>query len=118
MGKFEKVSLKSAAVVHPMIMRIMLVVLCAAPFFLLSLEAFARAGGGGNDSSMNALLYIILWPFMVIYGAYVSLRVFLKRRRVSSALAEMARVEPQWSEEKLSSFAKERFELLQSLWGK
>lgn len=91
------------------------------PILLLTAEAFARAGGGGGHGSSgwwSYLLVIILSPFLMIYFAYVRVRLRRKERRVSEILKEVAKIEPQWAEDKLLMIACEKFALLQAAWGK
>lgn len=89
--------------------------LLALPILMVSFDAFARAGGG--SSGHCGWLCIVLYPFILLYSGYVGIRINQKQRQVSSALAKMAVVEPQWSEENLVDTAREKFTLLQAAWG-
>lgn len=95
--------------------RLLSLTVALMPILLFSVEAFARAGGGRNEKC--GLLCIILYPFILIYGVYVSYRINKKKKQISAALEEMARIEPQWSEANLLKISKEKFLLLQAAWG-
>lgn len=86
------------------------------PWLLMSTETWARAGGG-SGGSCHGWICIALYPVILLYGAYVSMRITLKYSSVRRALAKMKIKEPQWSENNLLSVARERFILLQTAWG-
>lgn len=100
-------------------------ILYTLPILLLAGEAFARAGGGGSGgggsgkgSWLSFLLVVIISPFLMVYYTYVQKRLRKKEQRVSEILKEMAKIEPQWAEEKLLAIAHEKFVFLQTVWGK
>lgn len=87
------------------------------PLLLVSMDAFARAGGGSSGGSCHSWYCVLLYPIFMAYAAYVTLRISIKRRRVSVALKEMMKREPQWAEDKLLATAKDMFVRLQTAWG-
>lgn len=82
---------------------------------LYSIEAFARAGGGSN--SKCGWLCLALYPFVFLYALYVTRRINKKVNQVKSALQDIARREPQWSEAALLKFANDNFRSIQTAWG-
>lgn len=85
------------------------------PIIILSIDAFARAGGGSNTKC--GLACIILAPFFLAYAAYISYKINQKNKKVKQALAIMESREPQWSEDKLVLIASNIFRQLQTAWG-
>ena len=89
----------------------------ALPWLLASSEVLARAGGGSSGGSCHSWYCILLYPIVLINGAYISLRLSLKQSQVRRALAKMAEREPLWQEEGLIKGASSEFMVLQTAWG-
>jgi hypothetical protein len=97
------------------IARVLPLLIVIAPIVLLSVEAFARAGGGRNSG--GGILGLILMPFFIVYGIYVNSRLKKRQQEVETVLKTMALREPQWAKQRLLAVAREKFLLLQAAWG-
>lgn len=94
------------------------ILLFAIPLILISLDVFARAGGGGGGSGRCGFLCVILTPFVLIYVAYVTYKINKKNKEIKEALAIMVKKEPQWNEDNLINISHRIFSDLQVAWGK
>lgn len=96
---------------------------------LMATDLFARAGGGGGggggggaritrgDPTLIAIVIAICVPFFFAYNFYMNHRIARRRKQVTKALLEMSKVEPEWNEESLLTFAKTQFRQIQDMWG-
>jgi len=79
------------------------------------IPAFAR-GGGGRNSGAGGILYIILMPFIIIYGWYVNRKINQKKAQADALLDKLSKKDPAWDEKHLESVVRTTFFKIQSAW--
>lgn len=86
---------------------------------LVSCELYAKTGGSGRDEVGPSKLLISMCALAVgmVLNTYMNYRISKRTKKVQKALQRMMEHEPEWNEEKLIKFAKERFMHIQNLKG-
>lgn len=75
---------------------------------------WARAGGGSNGG--GGIVYLILMPFLIVYGAYIRHRLKKKSEECRGLLAKLQRRETGWEIGNIEKIASSVFVDIQSAW--
>ena len=75
---------------------------------------FARAGGGRNGG--GGILYLIIMPFVVIYGWYVNNKISHKKSQADAMLGRIAKKDPFWDESHLENIVRTTFYDIEKAW--
>ena len=82
--------------------------------------ALARAGGGGGSGSgggiLTTILAFILAPFLLIYGAIVSVMLERKRNKAKRLLKQLELEDPLWNHRRMKARIEEIFLKVQKAW--
>lgn len=81
---------------------------------------FARAGGGGGSAGsggiLTTILAFILAPFLLIYGAIVSVMLERKRNKAKRLLKQLESEDPLWNHRRMKARIEEVFFKVQNAW--
>lgn len=105
----ERMPIQSGRV-SSFLLKLMIFVALASPY------ALARAGGGRNGG--GGILYLILLPFVIIYGWYVNRRINKKKHETERLLNTLSQSDPAWNEADLEAHVRQTFFQIEDAWSK
>lgn len=93
-----------------------------------STALYARAGssggGGGGfriiginlNGGIASLLWLLIFPVIFVYFIWDKKQIDKRKEDIKKILEQMAKIEPEWSEEALLAFSREQFLQIQEEW--
>lgn len=82
--------------------------------YLLPIEALARGGGGGGGG--GGILALILWPFFIAYGAFMTHLVFKKNQEAQRLADRLRQSDSAWNMDKISARVQDTYFKIQEAW--
>lgn len=96
--------------VSSFLLKLMILFMLTAPY------ALARGGGGRNGG--GGLIYLIILPFVIVYGWYVNRKINKKKEATEQLLDTLSQDDPAWKEENLEEYVRQTFYQIEEAWCK
>ena len=88
--------------------------------FIGAIQAYGRAGGGGGNGGLEGeggfYISVFLTPFLVIYGAIITYKLYRKSKKSKELLRLLAENDPIWHHRRMLARVEEVFFKVQIAW--